>query len=217
MLNRRYILFDLDGTLTDPAQGITKCVRYALAAERITVNDLNELLCFIGPPLIDSFMEFYGFDRETALRCLAKYRERFSEVGIYENIIYDGAAAMLAELKAAGKIIALATSKPHIYANKILEHFHIRQYFDGVYGPELDGTHNSKAEVIALALDGLNIRDKSDAIMVGDRSYDILGARENGIDAVGVRFGYAKSGELEKSGAQYIADDIDELKRLLLS
>lgn len=208
------ILFDLDGTLTDPKEGITKCVQYALEACGIVENDLDKLTSFIGPPLVDGFMNFYGFDREKALFAVEKYRERFRDIGIFENNVYDGVAEMLKTLKQAGKKIALATSKPHIFADRILEHFNLVQYFDVTVGAELDGTRNEKDAVIQAVLS--QFPDTENIVMVGDRSYDVVGAHTCKIPCIGVQFGYAESGELEKAGADWLAADISALTEILL-
>ncbi|MBQ4160271.1 MAG: HAD-IA family hydrolase [Clostridia bacterium] len=214
-----YILFDLDGTLTDPKEGITKCVQYALAACGIDEPNLDNLLSFIGPPLVDEFMRVYGFSKEKAEFALAKYRERFPAKGLYENKIYPGAAQMLAALKQSGRKIALATSKPQPYAEKILEHFKIKDYFDVIVGATFDSKRNDKADVVAEVLKqfGITDADKASVIMVGDRKHDVLGASKNGIKTVGLRLGYAEPGELEEAGAIYIADDIADLENYLLN
>ena len=170
----KYILFDLDGTLTDPKIGITKSVQYALAHYGIKVENIDDLCCFIGPPLKDSFCEFYGFDENKAEKAVAKYRERFATEGIYENEIFPGVKEMLEALKNSEKTVILATSKPAVYANKILEHFGIDKYFDFVSGSELDGTRSEKSEVINYALRECGIKNLSEAVMIGDRNRDIL-------------------------------------------
>lgn len=214
-----YILFDLDGTLTDPKDGITRCVDYALRYFGIETADLDTLTNFIGPPLIDSFMEFYGFDEGKAKLAVEKYRERFSAVGVFENRVYPGIPSMLKRLTNAGKTLALATSKPWIFAQRILDKYALAPYFTVVVGSELDGRRNAKAEVITEALAQLKIdeNDKSRCIMVGDRRHDILGAKANGLCSLGVRIGYAEDGELEAAGATYIAADVAEMETLLLS
>ena len=207
------IMFDLDGTLTDPKEGITKCVQYALRACGVEENDLNRLTPFIGPPLVDGFMNFYGFDREKALRAVEKYRERFRNKGIFENRVFAGVEEMLNTLKKAGKTIALATSKPHVFADRILEYYKLMQYFDVTVGAEFDGTRNEKADVI---LEVLRLCHEADSpVMVGDRSYDVEGAHLCGIPCIGVRFGYAEPDELEHAGADYIAKDIADLTTIL--
>lgn len=203
-----YFLFDLDGTLTDPKEGITKCFRYALKHFGVEVKDLDELLPVIGPPLVDSFKEFYGFDDDKAKKAVKKYRERFAEVGIYENSVPPWTAEVLAELKKSGKTVALATSKPRVFAERILSYYAIDKYFDVVVGSELDGTLDDKADVIAEVMRRIGDADKSKYLMIGDRKYDIIGAKKNGIKAMGVRYGYAAKDELEAAGADYIEDDI---------
>lgn len=210
------ILFDLDGTLTDPKEGITNCVKYALASVGITETDEQTLMRFIGPPLVDSFMEFYGFSRSEALKLVAKYRERFAVTGIFENRLYDGVREMLRELKASGFTIALATSKPRVFAKRICEKYEIAEFFDIISGSELDGTNDYKNQVIEAILAELNYPDRSRVVMVGDRRQDIDGAKQCGIRSIGVRFGYAEPGELEAAGADYIAEDISELQSMLL-
>lgn len=211
------ILFDLDGTLTDPKEGITNCVKYALESVGIYETDMAKLMRFIGPPLVDSFMKYYGYDKEAALLLVEKYRERFSTVGLFENALYDGVEEMLEVLKKSGKTIVLATAKPIVYAKRIMEHFDIAKYFDLMCGAELDGSVNHKHEVIELALKRLGNPDKARVVMVGDREQDIAGAHKNGIKSIGVRFGYAEKNELENAGADYIAENMEELKELLLS
>lgn len=211
-----YILFDLDGTLTDPKEGITKSVQYALASVDIDEPDLDKLEPFIGPPLHESFMEFYGFDRDMAMKLVEKYRERFNVTGIFENKIYPGIADMLKVLKEAGCKISIASSKPTVLVERILDHFDIRKYFDSVVGSNLDGTRTKKEEVVEEALRQLAcVKEKT--AMVGDRKFDIEGARAFGLIGVGVSFGYAQGNELEEAGADYIVDRVEELQKLLLS
>ena len=211
-MNCKYILFDLDGTLTDPKEGITRCVQYSLRSFGIE-EDTENLTPFIGPPLAQMFESSYGIDGAAAT---AKYRERYATVGIFENRVYDGIAQMLVKLKAAEKMLALATSKPEVFARRILEKYELSQYFDVTVGSELDGRRTDKAEVIAEALRQLGNPDKDDAIMVGDRRHDVIGAKKCGIKCIGVRFGFAEQGELEKAGADYIAGSVSELSDMLL-
>ena len=214
-----YVLFDLDGTLTDPKPGITQCVQYALHCMGIEEPDLDKLEPFIGPPLTDSFREFYGMDQEQAAEAVAKYRERFSEKGLYENEIYPGMKQMLEKLKTAGCHLAVASSKTEHFVKLILEYFDIDGYFEVIVGSELDGTRCQKEEVVAEALrrffpDG-NI-PCDDIVMVGDRKFDIIGGREMGLHQIGVAYGYAPEGELEAAEAEYIVNDLDELERVLI-
>lgn len=217
-----YILFDLDGTLTDPKLGITSSVQYALRALGIEEPSLDKLEPFIGPPLADSFREFYGLDEEQTMTAVAKYRERFNDQGIYENEIYLGTAKMLASLKASGKKLAIASSKPTPFVERILDYFDIRTYFDYIIGSNMDGTRGKKEEVVEEALRQmvpsgmLSAEKKASVAMVGDRRFDIEGAKEHGITSVGVSFGYAPEGELEQAGADYIVDTVEALTELLM-
>lgn len=216
-----YILFDLDGTLTDPKLGITSSVQYALRAVGIEEPSLDKLEPFIGPPLADSFREFYGLDEEQIQTAIARYRERFANQGIYENEIYPGIAAMLAKLKADGKKLSIASSKPTEFVERILDYFEIRTYFDIVIGSNMDGTRSKKEEVVEEALrqmlpSGMTSDEKKAKVaMVGDRRFDIEGAKEHGITAVGVSFGYAPEGELERAGADFIVDTVSALLEVL--
>ena len=212
----KYILFDLDGTLTDSFEGITKCVQYALNAYGVKDEPLEKLRVFIGPPLIESFMKYYGFSIEDATAMTAKYRERFSEIGIYENRVYDGIPELLKSLKEYGYVLAIASSKPTIYVERILEYFQIRQYFDCVVGSLLHGLHGKKNELIQKVFDQLQIIDKSQALMVGDRLHDVEGAKLFGIDCLGVSYGFGGREELEEYGATYIVDTVEEIGKFLL-
>jgi len=218
----QYLLFDLDGTLTDPKLGITTCVQYALRKFGIEEPELDKLEPFIGPPLADSFREFYDFDEEMAAQAIVYYRERFSTVGLFENEIYPGIDRMLAHLKKAGRMLAVASSKPEVFVRKILKHFEIEQYFDVIVGSELDGTRSQKEEVVEEALRQLHRinmmsdkRDNDRIVMIGDRKFDIQGAKLFNLVSVGVTFGYASPGELEEAGADYVVDTVEELEELL--
>lgn len=216
----QYILFDLDGTLTDPKIGITSCVQYALRAYGIEEPDLDKLEPFIGPPLRGSFMEFYGFSEEQAEEAIAKYRERFSTVGLFENEIYDGIKEMLERLKKEGKKLAVASSKPTVFVTQILKHFSIDTFFDVVVGSELDGTRDKKEEVVEEALRQLLGGEEAkyrETVMVGDRKFDVQGAKAFSLDSIGVTFGYGGRKELEEEGATYIVDSVSELENVLLT
>ncbi|MFI3238122.1 MAG: HAD hydrolase-like protein [Lachnospiraceae bacterium] len=219
-MSKRYILFDLDGTLTDPKEGICTCVQKALAAQGIIEDDLDKLEPFIGPPLLNSFMEFYGLSEEKAKEAIVTYRERFSTVGKFENIVYLGIPELLRTLKSAGFQLAVASSKPEVYVNDILEYFQIKEYFDVITGSELDGTRVDKDEVIAEALNRLfhyKAYKKDQVIMVGDRKFDVLGAKEIGIENIAVTYGYGSEKELEQAEADHIVHTVEELGELLLS
>ncbi len=211
----KYFLFDLDGTLTDPKEGITKCVQYALRRFGIE-RDCGELVCFIGPPLKEQFMRYCGFTPEQAEEAVTVYRERFAPVGIFENRVYDGAVELLRELKAVGKTLALATSKPQVFAERIVKKYGLAPYLDLIVGSELDGRLTDKAQVVAEVLKRLGAAPEQ-AVMIGDREHDVLGAAANGVSAVGVGFGYAAEGELEAAGARWTVGTMDELQTLLLS
>ena len=210
------ILFDLDGTLTDPALGITNSVAYALEKMGITPPQRQELLKFIGPPLAGSFEKYYGLSKEDSYRAVDIYREYFAPKGIFENTVFEGIPEMLKKLKVAGKTVALATSKPTVFADKILKHFNLFDFFDLTVGSNLDGTLTDKAEVVRVVLEGLGVTDKATAVMVGDRSHDIVGGAKNGLKTVGVTFGYGSKTELSDAKATKIVNSVAELEELLL-
>ncbi len=208
------ILFDLDGTLTDPKLGITKSVQYALASFGITAS-LEELIPLIGPPLKYSFMNFYQFDETTAVAAIAKYREYFAVTGLYENEIFVGVPELLQALQTQGKTLAVATSKPTVYAEQILAHFGILAYFTFVAGSNLDGSRVEKAEVIAYALENLKVTDYSGVVMIGDRKHDLIGAKIVGVDSIGVLYGYGSPEELSAEVPTWLAKDLVELGKIL--
>jgi phosphoglycolate phosphatase len=209
------ILFDLDGTLTDPMIGITKSVQYALEKMGIVEDDIAKLTPFIGPPLTVSFKEFYGMNDDEAKQAIAYYRERFSKVGLYENLAYDGIKELLEDLRRQGKTLFVATSKPTVFSIKILEHFGLSHFFKEVIGSELDGTRAEKSQVIKFVLSKIAGYDASKIIMVGDRKYDVVGAQENGIAAIGVTYGYGGYDELQSVKANYILSTVSELRDFL--
>ncbi len=214
MKNTKYILFDLDGTLTEPSLGITNSVMYAFKKFGIEIKDRSELYKFIGPPLIDSFVEYYGFTKENALKAVEYYREYYSVKGIFENRLYDGIRELLSALYKEGKKIILATSKPQKFAEQILKHFGIDKYFYFVGAATMDEKRTQKDEVIEYILTECKI-DTSAAVMIGDRKYDVLGAHKFGIKAIGVTFGFGSKEELLQSGADFIADTPQEIKNLI--
>lgn len=214
-MEKEYLLFDLDGTLTDPKEGITKSVRHALRAFDIEVEDLDTLCCFIGPPLRDSFIEYYGFSEENATTAISIYREYFSDRGLYENEAYEGIDRVLKTLKDSGKKLYVATSKPEVFAKKILEHFNLDSYFEFIGGADLAETRVKKGDVIRYVLEENRITDLERVIMVGDRKHDILGAKEAGIASVGVLYGYGNREELLEAGADFIAESVFDLQNLL--
>ena len=211
------ILSDLDGTLTDPAEGITKAVEAALNHYGITVADRAALHKFIGPPLDESFPEFYGFDAARTAEATEVFRAYFDRQGWRENIPYPGVEDMLRDLRAAGKRLLVATSKPEVFALRIMEHFGLARYFDHICGAPMDNQEGAKkAAVIRDALRRAGVEDLSTAVMVGDRRHDIDGARQAGLEAMGVLWGYGDRQELEAAGAAYIVEDIPGLGQLLL-
>lgn len=219
----RYILFDLDGTLTDPKVGICTCVQHALKKSGKKVPDIDKLTPFIGPPLKDSFIQFCHMSEAEALKAIEYYRERFNEVGWSENEVYPGIPELLKEAKSKGARLAIASSKPTVFVERILKHFKIYRYFDAVIGSELDGSRSKKEEVVEEALKRLYADGSGDiaekkalTAMVGDRKFDIEGARAQEVDAIGVSYGYQEPGELSKAGADAIAANVEELKELLL-
>mgnify|MGYP001264956197 CR=1 FL=1 len=209
------ILFDLDGTLTDPKVGITKSVAYALKSFGIEVEELDSLCKFIGPPLKVSFKKYYGFSEQDCIKAIEKYREYFRETGMFENKVYPGIEKLLENLRQNGRKLFVATSKPTVFAIRILEHFNLLRYFDYVAGSELDGSRDSKSDVIKFVLQQNSVTNLTNVVMIGDREHDVIGAKENNIDVIGVLYGYGDREELEKSGATYIVETIEELGKLL--
>lgn len=211
-----YILFDLDGTLTDSGEGITNSVMYALRKYGIEVADRRELYKFIGPPLVGSFVQYYGFSAEEAAKAVEYYREYYKSCGIFENRVYDGIEELLAKLKGYGKILIVATAKPEPFAMRVLEHFDLAKYFVFIAGSNLNETRTKKDEVIRYALESCNITGLSEVVMVGDREHDILAAKTVGIDSIGVLFGYGSKDELERAGANFIAKSAEEIGKLII-
>ncbi len=208
-------LFDLDGTLTDSSVGITKSVIYALKKYGIEEEDQKKLCAFIGPPLTESFQKFYGFSKEQSIEAVEFYREYYRETGIFENKVYEGIEETLRQLKEKGKRLMVATSKPEPFARQIIRHFGLDSYFEYVAGMELDGGRGTKAEVIAYAMRSCRITDRKKTVMVGDREHDVLGARKEGLDCIGVLYGFGSREELEKAGADWIIEKPEELCELV--
>lgn len=209
-MTRTMILFDLDGTISNSEEGITKCARYALRFYGIDETDRSRLRRFIGPPLATSFMEHYGMSREDARGAVEKYRERYHPVGIYECEIYEGVEDALRRLKALGCKIGLASSKPEVSCRRILEHFHLLEYFDEVVGATLDGKIDTKSEVLTewMRRSGAG---PEDAVLVGDTRFDVLGAAEVGMPCIGVTYGFGTREELEECGAVAVLDSMKEV------
>lgn len=211
-----FILFDLDGTLSDPKIGITKSVQFALDRMGIRIDNLDELDSFIGPPLQQSFSEYYSFDEAQTRKAITHYRERFSDVGMYENTLYDHIPTLLQELKEHGHTLIVATSKPTVFAEEILKYFNIHHHFDLVVGSNLDGTRTAKTEIIQYILDFYEQHSSEAFIMIGDRKHDIIGAHNTGIDSIGVTYGYGSEEEIKQINPTYQVSTVLELKKLLL-
>lgn len=215
-MDKRYdtILFDLDGTLTDPQEGITKSVQYALRKMGIEVEDRTKLLPFIGPPLMYSFQHFYGLTKEEAREAIGYYREYFERDGMYDNRAFDGMADILAMLKAKGKTLLVATSKPTIFADPIVRHYGMGEYFKEIIGASTDGTRTEKGQVIAEALRYTD-SPREAVLMIGDREHDVIGAREHGIDVLNVGFGYGTAEEREVHKPDYYCETMEDLAEFL--
>ena len=210
------VLFDLDGTLTDPGVGITNSVAYALEKYGIKEGDRRALYKFIGPPLHESFELFYGFSKEMSMEAVAFYREYYSGRGIFECVVYEGVKELLSRLKDAGTTLLVATSKPEMFARMVLGHFGLMEYFDYVAGANMDGTRTKKDEVIRYAMTEGNVWEVSAALMVGDREYDVLGAKRPGIASAGVLYGYGGFEELTRAGADYVVEEAGEIAGIVL-
>ena len=206
---KKYIFFDFDGTVFDTAEGITKSTQHALKQMGIEA-ELNELMCFCGPPLEEMFSKKYGMSAEDAERAVEFYRQRYSPIGWKECKPFEGMHELLLKLRALGVVTVVTTSKPHVFTNQILEQHGMTEDFDLVCGCEFDGTRGKKWEVIDYALQQLGIAS-DEAVLVGDRMYDVDGAKKCGMDCIGVRFGYAEPNELEEHGAIYVAEDAEDL------
>ena len=208
------IFFDLDGTLTESGEGITKSVQYALEKLGKPEEDLDKLRVFIGPPLMEQFMKYADVDETEARRAVEYYRERYAVKGIFENRPYDGVENLLRELKGRGYILAVASSKPEYYVTKILDYFNLSSYFEVVVGSEMNGARTSKTEVIEEALKRLNMSDRrKEVLMVGDKEHDFLGARAAGLACVAVGYGYGTKEELTAAQPLKIVASIEELLR----
>lgn len=210
-----YILFDLDGTLTDPYVGITESVKYALNFFGKPIPDDEALKQYIGPPLIWSFKELAGITGDDTVKAVKKYRERYETIGWKENALLDGAEELLADLKKKRKILGLATSKPEKTSIQILEYFGIDRYFDFMGGASMDLTRNTKVQVVNYTLNNLGVADLSKAVLVGDRHHDIDGAKEAGIASIGVLVGYGSRSELENAGADYICETLADVEKIV--
>ncbi len=216
MKNYSTVFFDLDGTLVDSGEGVRNSVEYALKKFGIEVENKDSLSCFIGPPLTVSFKTFYGFDDENADRGVAYYREYYKDKGIFEGYVYDGIEETLKRLKDAGKRVMVATSKPEEYAKRVLEKFGIAKYFDFIAGATMDEkTRANKIEIMQYAFDSCGV-SPSDTIMVGDRLFDIEGAKHFGMECIAVLYGYVSMEEFKRYGAEYIVETAEDVANLIL-
>ena len=211
------ILFDLDGTLTASEPGIFACIKHALSFFGIKEEDEEKLRLMIGPPLGQSFSDMYGFNEQQAAIALEKYRERYTEEGIFENSVYDGIPELLNKLQKSGFDCILATSKPESFAKRIIDYFDISKYFTFVSAGDMDQKLCEKEDIIKKALEYTKTTDKSEVVMIGDRKYDVIGAKSCGIDSIGVLYGYGSLEELQKAGATYIAEKVKDIEKILIN
>lgn len=207
----KYILMDLDGTITNPKVGITKSFQYALKHFDINIEDLDTLTKHIGPPLLDTFRREYGFSETETQKAVEKYREYFNRQGILENEVYSGMKQLLSKLNQAEMKVIVATSKPESLAVRILEHFGLAEYFQDICGADFDETRSSKEDVIQYALEKNKINEISQVVMVGDRKYDVEGAKAHGMKCIGVLYGFGSRQELEEAGADLIAETVEKV------
>lgn len=216
MKHYTHLFLDLDGTLSDSAPGIVRSAQYALEAFGIHVDNLDDLLCFVGPPLEESFQEFYHLTPSQADEAVKVYRRRYEKIGVYENALYPGIPQFLDKARQAGKVLMMATSKPQRMADLVLSHFGIADRFAFVGGRE-DSSRRTKEEVIRYVMKENGLTRTEDIVMIGDRKHDVLGAKAVGLDSVGVLYGYGSRDEFQAAGATYIVDTLKELEELLLA
>lgn len=210
------IFFDLDGTITDSREGIINGIEYALRYFEMEAGDRKYLEKFIGPPLSESFRNEYNFDEKQVEIAVQKYREYYSVKGLKENKLYDGLKELIIDLEKHNRNVILATAKPQIFSEEILEFFKIKQYFKFISGATMDNSRNQKSDIIKYAIDSLKITNLEECIMIGDRQYDIIGAKENNIKSIGVTYGFGSEKELKQAGANYIAHNAQEIKDIIL-
>lgn len=216
MKHYTHLFLDLDGTLSDSAPGIVRSAQYALEAFGIHVDNLDDLLCFVGPPLEESFQEFYHLTPSQADEAVKVYRRRYEKIGVYENALYPGIPQFLDKARQAGKVLMVATSKPQRMADLVLSHFGIADRFAFVGGRE-DSSRRTKEEVIRYVMKENGLTRTEDIVMIGDRKHDVLGAKAVGLDSVGVLYGYGSRDEFQAAGATYVVDTLKELEELLLA
>lgn len=212
----KYILFDLDGTLCDPGPSISDCVDYALAKLGIEESDKSVMLKFVGPPLAISFKTIYGLDEAKTQTAIGYFRERFQSEGLIKYRSYPGMLELLNQLKESGKVLGVATSKPDHFASQILKNTGLDQYFDIVAAPSLQAIHATKGGTIRSALVELKNPPSNQVVMIGDREHDIIGARENGVDSIGVLYGYGERSEMEAAQPTQVVATVDELAAIVI-
>ena len=216
MESKRYVFFDLDGTLTDPAEGITNSVMYALRHFGIEVMDRRKLYPFIGPPLSDSYAKYYGFTAEQSEKGVNLFREYFREKGIFENMPYPGMPELLAELHQLGCKLVVTSSKPQLFVERILDHFDMAKYFHAVCGATMDEKTSRKPIIIRNALDICPEAGADNTIVVGDHALDVIGAHENGLPACAVLYGYGENDAIEEAKPEYTACSVNDLRMCLV-
>ena len=214
-MKKKYVLFDLDGTLTDSQDGILNAIEYALDHYGIEVKDRSTLRPFLGPPLADSMQKYCGFDTDKAFEAVVKFREYYNTKGLFENRLYPGIERLLQTLQEKGCRLFVATSKPEQTAQEILAHFKLDGYFDYIGGATPDESRVKKEDVVRYVLETAGILDGREAVMVGDRKHDVIGARRNGLESVGVLYGYGDRQELMEAGADYLAETVEEVAYFL--
>lgn len=214
-MDKNYVLFDLDGTLTDSQEGIKNAIKYSLASFGITVKDDDQLRPWLGPPLVDSLMKYCDFDRDKAIEGTLKFREYYNCRGYSENKVYPGIEDLLRTLKQRGYQLMTATSKPEAAARRILQHFGLNHYFAYIGGAALDESRVRKADVIRYVLETNNITRLSEVMMIGDREHDVFGAKATGLEVIGVLYGYGDREELEQAGADYIVETVGDILKYL--
>lgn len=215
-MNITHVFFDLDGTLTDPGKGITNAVMYSLEKFGIHVENRSELYPFIGPPLSESYQKYMGMSEKEAERAIGYYREYYQAGGMFENKVYEGIPELLMELKKAGKKLVVATSKPDYFAEKILENFALLPYFEFVGGASMDGTRNTKIQVLEHTMKSCGLADSSGCVMVGDRKYDVEGAHYFSMPCISVLFGYGSRSEFREAGSDFLAETPQEVLKLII-
>lgn len=213
-----YVFFDLDGTIIDTGEGVMTSVKYSLEKMGIEAPAMEELRKFVGPPLLVSYREFYGMNEEDARKAVSLYREFYKDNGLFMGAPYEGVMETFAKIKEMGLKLVVATSKPEEYSVKIAKHFGFYQYFDMICGATFDGTRDNKADIIRYAFDkmGIDENDCDDVIMVGDRKFDIIGAKSVGMKSVAVLYGYGNRAEFEEAGADYIVEKATDVLDILM-